>query len=344
MSVMVFVVIPVLLVLLGAFAASIAWVWRDANRRGQPGFIVAVLVAFLFWPLSLIVWLAARPGVPAAATTPGRGGHGCLWSALVLLVVIGIMAAAILLGIALPSIAKARESAGHARCLNNVRQIAVAYVAFREQHGRCPVTLSDLHMNPACPDARRRSLPLPTNSILSLVSYELLPGTNATDIIVREYWGNHSGKGGAIAFGDGSVAWVDSPYQPLRMDVVRAGVEKQLRQKLGDEFIKVGAMTFNAQENRYDIGIVLNINGEFRRTLDLSQIGAKEQERRGQDQKRLQEFLTRSARHAVRWDRSQDLSSYAGSLELDRRQGTYLYSIVVDELMEREPQVEKELP
>lgn len=49
------------LVLLAVWAGSVAWVWRDAERRGQPGFIVAVLVALLFWPLSLIVWLVARP-------------------------------------------------------------------------------------------------------------------------------------------------------------------------------------------------------------------------------------------------------------------------------------------
>lgn len=53
-------------ILLAAFIASIAWVWRDAERRGQPGFIVAVLVTFLFWPFSLIVWLLARPKIPGS--------------------------------------------------------------------------------------------------------------------------------------------------------------------------------------------------------------------------------------------------------------------------------------
>lgn len=59
------------LVVLAAWAGSVAWVWRDAERRGQPGFIVAVLVALLCWPVSVGVWLLARPN--GTATTSRRG-------------------------------------------------------------------------------------------------------------------------------------------------------------------------------------------------------------------------------------------------------------------------------
>ena len=319
---------------LGAFAGSVAWVWRDAERRGQPGFIVAVLVAFLFWPLSLLVWLAARPAISTGGTaTPGRGERGCLWAALILVL---IMVFFVALGILLPvfflrapvarpsAFAQAVSQAKRAESSSVVKQVATAYLAYQTDHRQPPATLADLGLTPG---------QLPPHA-----QFELLPGTNATDIIVREDWANHGNTGGAIAFGDGSVAWVDSPYNPLRMDVVRAAVEQQLRQQLGEEFIKVGAMTFNAPENRYDIEIFLNLNGESRRILDLSQVGVKE------DMNREPKWLTRSARQAVRADNRQDLSVYAGSLSITRRDGTYYHSCQVDELMEREPRVEKELP
>ena len=41
-----------MLVVLGLFVASLVWVYRDANRRGKPGWIIALLVAFLAWPLA----------------------------------------------------------------------------------------------------------------------------------------------------------------------------------------------------------------------------------------------------------------------------------------------------
>jgi len=157
-------------------------------------------------------------------------------------------------------------------------------------------------MNPACPSARRRSIPLPPKSNISLVCYELLPGTEPTDIIVREYWGNHGGKGGAIAFGDGHVEWCPSPYKPLRTDVVRARVEKELRRMLGDQFIKVAMVTFDAPANRYDVEVHWKINGqESVRVLELRQEGV-------------------------------GIANYAGSLS----QGGYHYSLYVDELMERQ--------
>ena len=47
---------------------SIVWSYRDAERRGKPGWLVALLVALLSWPLSLIIWVLFRPGI----TTYGR--------------------------------------------------------------------------------------------------------------------------------------------------------------------------------------------------------------------------------------------------------------------------------
>lgn len=74
------------LAVLAAWAGSVAWVWRDAERRGQPGFIVAVLVALLCWPLSLIVWAAARPNLTGSPAAPRSRG----WILAVVAVVLGV--------------------------------------------------------------------------------------------------------------------------------------------------------------------------------------------------------------------------------------------------------------
>jgi hypothetical protein len=360
-------------ILLPAFIASIAWVWRDAERRGQPGFIVAVLVAFLFWPFSLIVWLLARPQIGATPTAGRQRGVGGVVLLVVLLGIGLIAVGASLVGILAPMVVKIRNDGQRSTCLNQVREIATAYLKYQADNGRPPEYLHELGLrNLRCLSPTGQGInidvkakkprdaeaegggdgipyqrTIPGGGIHVTQSgpsdpYELLPGTEPTDIIVREVWMNHGGKGGAIAFGDGSVAWVDSPYKPIRMDVVKAQVEKQFRVRFGEEFIKLGTMTFNAEQNRYDVAVELQIGGkEIRSLVDFSQVGAKEAERRGQDQKQLQEFLTRSARYAVRSDEIQDLSIYAGSLKLTRRDGTYYYAFKVDELMEREDRAEK---
>ncbi|MBC5772994.1 hypothetical protein H8S95_02875 [Pontibacter sp. KCTC 32443] len=40
---------------------SVVWAYKDANRRGKPGWLVAIMVALLSWPIGLIVWLLFRP-------------------------------------------------------------------------------------------------------------------------------------------------------------------------------------------------------------------------------------------------------------------------------------------
>lgn len=308
-------------VLLAAWAGSVAWAWRDANRRGQPGFIVAVLVGLLFWPLSVIVWLLARPALQdgTAPQAPARGGRGCLWAALVVALVLGIMVAPILLGMALPAFAKAREAADRSRCLNQVREIAAAYLKYQAERGRPPEYLYDLNLRHlTCPSpggqgihidvrakkprtfgkdgAMGQGVPYqhPNGTGISQTGpsdpYELLPGTEPTDIIVRERWPNHGGKGGAIAFGDGRVAWVDSPCKPIRPDVVRSAVEKQLRewldtvekklrdarpQGLGEKSVRVGAVTFDARANRYHVEVHWTVQGRNTRgVMQLDQVAA----------------------------------------------------------------------
>jgi len=40
------------------------WVYRDAERRGKPAWLVTLLVLLLSWPLSLAVWVVLRPEPP----------------------------------------------------------------------------------------------------------------------------------------------------------------------------------------------------------------------------------------------------------------------------------------
>lgn len=294
------VIIAAAVLLLSAFVASIAWVWRDADRRGQPGFIVAVLVAFLLWPFSLIVWLLARPQVGATPTagrplsshegiitlspqvgatpTAGRQRGVCGVCGVVLLVV--LLGIGIIIGGTIMFV-KIRNYNG-STCLDQVSVIATAYLKYQDDNGRPPEYLAELGLrNLRCPSG--------SQSGPSTVPYELLPGTEPTDIIVREVWTNHGGKGGAIAFGDGSVAWVDSPYKPIRMDVVKAQVERQLREwfdtiekkyaetlpeGLGEKSVRVGAVTFDPKANRYQVVVHWQAQGKKGRdTMSLNQTG-----------------------------------------------------------------------
>ena len=45
------------------YIASLVWVYRDAESRGKSGILVALLVAFISWPIGLIVWLIVRDKV-----------------------------------------------------------------------------------------------------------------------------------------------------------------------------------------------------------------------------------------------------------------------------------------
>ncbi len=51
------------LIFFAIYIASIVWVYRDANRRGKSGILVALLVALVSWPIGLVVWLIVRDKV-----------------------------------------------------------------------------------------------------------------------------------------------------------------------------------------------------------------------------------------------------------------------------------------
>jgi len=52
--------------LLFLLISSLVWVYRDANLRGKPGWLVALLVFLFDWPFSLLMWCVFRPALPVA--------------------------------------------------------------------------------------------------------------------------------------------------------------------------------------------------------------------------------------------------------------------------------------
>lgn len=61
----IFLVMPLILVILGLLVWSLVWVCGDAKKRGKPGWLVVLLVLFLDWPVSLLLWLVFRPELKA---------------------------------------------------------------------------------------------------------------------------------------------------------------------------------------------------------------------------------------------------------------------------------------
>ncbi|MFC6998812.1 hypothetical protein [Rufibacter roseus] len=61
-----FGIVALVLALVGLvlYIWSIVWVYNDANRRGKPGLIIAILVALFAWPFGLILWMLVRPNHP----------------------------------------------------------------------------------------------------------------------------------------------------------------------------------------------------------------------------------------------------------------------------------------
>jgi prepilin-type processing-associated H-X9-DG protein len=109
----------------------------------------------------------------------------------------------IMVAMLLPALSQARGNAQRATCMNNEKQIALAYLMYTQEHnGKCPQNLDDLRKYAGtdkifrCPAACDQSKP----------SYQLFCGTNATDVIIREDPADHR-DGGNVAYADGHVAW-----------------------------------------------------------------------------------------------------------------------------------------
>ena len=59
--------------IVGLYVGSIVWAYGDAVARGKSGILVALLVAFLSWPMGWLAWLVFRPNerIPNGASVRG---------------------------------------------------------------------------------------------------------------------------------------------------------------------------------------------------------------------------------------------------------------------------------
>ena len=72
------VAIVFFLVVLGLYIWSLHFAYVDAEARGKSGCLVTLIVAFLSWPVGLLVWLVFRPETLAQRTGAlvSAGGAG----------------------------------------------------------------------------------------------------------------------------------------------------------------------------------------------------------------------------------------------------------------------------
>ena len=47
--------------MMGLLVWSLVWVYRDANERGKPGWLVALLCFLFNWPFGILMWVVFRP-------------------------------------------------------------------------------------------------------------------------------------------------------------------------------------------------------------------------------------------------------------------------------------------
>ncbi len=65
------VAIPIILIL-AIIVAILIWLWRDANRHGQPGWVWVLLTLWLGFPL--LIWLIVRSST--FVKPPGTTSNG----------------------------------------------------------------------------------------------------------------------------------------------------------------------------------------------------------------------------------------------------------------------------
>ena len=59
------------------WVATLVWVYRDAEKLGKPGILVALLIGFIAWPVGLLVWLILRADYAKAVTGTAAPPRAC---------------------------------------------------------------------------------------------------------------------------------------------------------------------------------------------------------------------------------------------------------------------------
>jgi cbb3-type cytochrome oxidase subunit 3 len=62
------VMLPVFIVIIW----SVIWAYKDGNERGKPGWLVALMVFFVHWPVGLLIWFVFRPEKVTEPTHAGK--------------------------------------------------------------------------------------------------------------------------------------------------------------------------------------------------------------------------------------------------------------------------------
>ena len=62
----IFFIIPFIIVIFGLLVWSLIWAYKDAEKRGKSGWLVVLLIFFMNWPMSLLIWLVFRPEIKQA--------------------------------------------------------------------------------------------------------------------------------------------------------------------------------------------------------------------------------------------------------------------------------------